>query len=118
MKQPVFSERFAYALWIAHLVRGETPTYTLIAEAVGKTQPWVTKWAKSDEPPTDYRVHEPLATFFGASIDWLIKASGEPPRPDLWDVWMEERRKRRGAQLERRDVPVSRAADRRRNTGA
>lgn len=87
VKQSTFAERFAYARWIAHLVRREPPTLTAIAEAVGRSQPWMTKWARSETPPPNYEFHRPLADYLEVSETWLIRGEGEPPFPRLWLTW-------------------------------
>lgn len=72
-----------------------------IGEAVGRTGPWVTKWAASDTPPRDFEVHEPMARFLGVEELWLFRNSGEPPEPELWAVW-ERFANERAAALQRR----------------
>ena len=74
-----------------HFRTGRCVTNTEIGDAVGRTQPWVSKWAKSNNPPRDFEVHEPLATFFALDERWLIRGEGKPPEIDLWDRWISSR---------------------------
>lgn len=76
---------------LLHFTSGECPANAEIGRAVERTGPWVTKWAKSATPPRDYEVHAPLADFLGVPRDWLIEGKGDPPRLDLWTVWLQER---------------------------
>ncbi len=49
-------------------------------------------WETLAEPPTDWRVHAPLAAYLGVDERWLVRDEGEPPRPELWAAWIKERR--------------------------
>lgn len=91
MKLAGFAERLAYARILVHFRLGRCITNTAIGAAVDRTQPWVTKWAKSSKPPKDFQVHEPLAAFLGVDEMWLIRGQGEPPERDLWDRWVSSR---------------------------
>lgn len=103
-----FSERLAYARWLKHFTSGSAPGNAEIGRAVDRTGPWVTKWADSETPPPDYRVHRPLAAFLGVEEAWLIRDEGEPPRRDLWQAWIEERRRPKTAALESPAIPAPR----------
>lgn len=92
MARSTFSERFGFARWLRHLTTGESPGFAEIGRAVERTGPAVGAWLQSDDPPPDWRVHEPLATYFGVDERWLIREQGEPPRLDLWEVWIAARR--------------------------
>lgn len=86
-----FAARFGYVQWLYHLEHGAPPTLTAIAAAVGRTQPSITGWLERNEAPTDFRVHAPLAAFFGIEKAWLVEGAGEPPRPELWADWLRRR---------------------------
>lgn len=94
MKLAGFAERLAFARVLMHFRRGRCVTNTEIGAAVERTQPWVTKWAKSATPPKDYEVHRPLAAYLGVEESWLIRGEGDPPDVDLWDRWIAMRAKR------------------------
>jgi len=83
-----FAERLAYARLLVHLRTGRCVTHTEISEAVGRTQPWVTKWARSATPPRDYEVHRPLAAFLDVDEAWLVRGEGSAPEPELWERWL------------------------------
>lgn len=87
-----FADRFGYVRWLAHLRTGESPGFADIARAIGRTGPAVSAWTVADDPPPDYRIHEPLARYFECAERWLIRDDGEPPRPELWKVWADARR--------------------------
>lgn len=87
-----FYERLGFARWLAHLRTGVAPTHAEIARAVSRTGPAVGAWMSEAEPPSDYRVHGPLAEYLEVEGDWLIRDVGEPPRPELWAAWLEARR--------------------------
>lgn len=87
-----FAERLAFARLVHHYRSGESPGNAEIGRAVERTGPWVTKWAKSSEPPTDFRVHAPLAAFLGVEERWLIRDQGDPPMVELWRRWLADRR--------------------------
>lgn len=86
-----FAERLAFARLVYHYRTGKSPGNADLGRAVKRTQPWATKWAASDTPPTDYRVHAPLAAFLQVDERWLIRGEGEPPMPDLWTTWRSQR---------------------------
>lgn len=77
-----------------------------IGEAVGRTGPWVTKWAASDTPPRDFEVHAPMARFLGVDELWLFRSAGDAPEPELWAVW-EMFGVERAAALQRRTQPTA-----------
>ena len=86
-----FAERFGYARWLRHLASGESPGFAEIGRAVERTGVAVSAWRDAVELPPDWRVHEPLSSFFGVDERWLIRDQGEAPRPDLWEVWIAAR---------------------------
>lgn len=92
-----FHERFGYARWIRHLVTGEAPSFAMIAKALPgeKGEPMtgqaVSGWKRRTEPPTNWKLHAPLAAALGVDEDWLIKDEGEPPHSALWAAWLEAR---------------------------
>jgi hypothetical protein len=90
---PRFGERLGYARWLYHLVTGAAPSHAEIGREVGRTGPAVGAWMEEQEPPSDYRVHAPLAAFLGVEEGWLIRDAGEPPRAELWAAWTAERRR-------------------------
>ncbi len=80
-------------MWVRHLRVGEAPAFAEIGRAVGGlTGQGVGAWRGRVKPPANYELHKPLAAFFDVSIDWLIGDTVEPPRPELWEVWLKERR--------------------------
>lgn len=87
-----FGERFGFALWMAHLTTGEVPSYADIGRRVGRTGPAVGAWIAANDPPPDWKVHEPLAKYLGVEDDWLVKGRGEPPDQILWSRWIAHRR--------------------------
>jgi hypothetical protein len=82
-----FSDRLAYARLLVHFRTGRCVSNTEIGAAVERTQPWVTKWAKSAKPPKDFEVHAPLAAFFAVDERWLMRGEGDPPEVELWERW-------------------------------
>lgn len=88
-----FGHRFGYALWLHHLRSGRVLPWAKIGEAVGRSGQAVSAWPELEDAPTDWRIQEPLSELLSASVDWLIKDEGEPPMPDLWKVWIAERRR-------------------------
>jgi hypothetical protein len=86
-----FAERLAYAGWLFYGLTGEAPSQTTLAEQVGRAQPTVREWFDRDEPPSDYRVHSPLAAYYGVPESWLVRNVGPAPEPVLWDWWMGKR---------------------------
>lgn len=88
-----FGHRFGFALWLHHLRTGRALPWSKIGEAVGRTGQAVSAWPEQEEAPTDWKIQEPLSQLLGASVEWLIKDQGEPPMPDLWDVWLRTRQK-------------------------
>lgn len=95
MAHTKFYERFGYARWLYHLDTGAAPAHAEIAREIGRTGPAVSGWMDDENPPTDYRVHQPLADFLGVDAKWLISDVGEAPRPQLWAVWLKARRSER-----------------------
>lgn len=91
MSSPDFAERLAYARLLRHFRTGEAPGNAEIGRAVGRSGPWVTKWAQLHDPPRDYTVHAPLAAFLGVEERWLIRGQGSAPDPELWNRWREMR---------------------------
>jgi hypothetical protein len=93
-----FAERFGFAMWLRHLITGEAPSYAEIGRAVTKpgekalTGQAVGAWAEREKAPRNWELHKPLATFFAVDKDWLVDDDGDPPRPELWEVWIAERR--------------------------
>jgi len=110
VKHSRFSDRLGFARWIYHLKRGESPSKSEIARAVDRTGPAVLAWMDLDEAPTDYRVHEPLADFFGVDKEWIISEKGDPPHKELWDAWMAERRSRAVAKRSQGGIPAKNSA--------
>lgn len=94
MTHTTFAERLAFArlvrLWRTGLYAGNAE----IARAVGHTGQWMSKWAGSETPPPNYLAHAPLAAYLEVDERWLIRGEGEPPRPDLWAIWIEDQRRR------------------------
>lgn len=108
MARSAFSERFGFAMWLRHLIRGEAPSYAEIGRAVAKSGDKamsgqaVGAWAHREAAPKNYELHKPLATFFDVPKDWLVDDDGEPPRPELWDVWIAQRREQTRVELHER----------------
>lgn len=88
-----FDERLGYARWLKHLVDGEAPAHSEIGQAVDRTGQAVSGWARKAEPPSDFRVHAPLAKYLAVDQAWLIEGAGEAPRAELWKAWLQERRR-------------------------
>lgn len=86
-----FGERFGYACWLYYLREGKAPAYAAIGRVAGRTGEAVGMWMNAKEPPSDFKVHEPAASFLGIDERWLFREEGEPPRPDLWEVWIAAR---------------------------
>ena len=99
MKLAGFGERLAYARLLVHFRSGRCLTNTEIGAAVERTQPWVTKWAKSAKPPRDYEVHAPLAAFLAVDERWLIRGEGTAPESELWERWIAARVSRPAVRL-------------------
>lgn len=98
-----FAERFAYARVLRHFFGGDAPGNAEIGKAAERTGQWVTKWAESSTPPRDFEVHRPVTAYLltpvtgrDADLDerWLFRNQGEPPYPDLWEIWVSIRRLR------------------------
>jgi hypothetical protein len=87
-----FGDRFGYLLWLKHLADGEAPSYRDVGKAVERSGEAVGAWRVREDAPPDYRVHEPLAGFFGAAQEWVVTGKGEPPEPELWKFWIRYRR--------------------------
>lgn len=87
-----FGERFGYGRWLKHLTDGVAPTHAEIGRAVDRTGPAVGAWLLEAEPPSDWKVHTPLAELLGLEEKWLIRDVGPPPRPELWREWLVARR--------------------------
>jgi hypothetical protein len=87
-----FAERFGFARWLRFLATGEASSFAEIGRAVDRTGQAVSAWSSAGDAPTDWRVHEPLAAFLSVEDAWLVKNAGEPPRADLWAVWIAARR--------------------------
>lgn len=104
---PAFGERLGYARWLKHLTDGVAPAHAEIGREVGRTGPAVGAWMDEEEPPTDYRVHGPLAAFLGVDERWLIKNEVEPPRPELWKAWIAERRRAPRLAMKRAKEPAA-----------
>lgn len=97
MTHSTFAERFAYARTLRLVRTGDYPSKAEIGRAVDRTGQAVGPWEELDEPPTDWRVHGPLAAYLGVPERWLIRGEGEAPRPELWAAWLSERRGDRAA---------------------
>lgn len=111
-----FGTRLGYLRWLRHLLTGEAPGHAEIGRAVGLTGQAIMGWAARDEPPDNWRHHEPLAAFFGVDDTWLIRGQGNPPRPELWRAWLEARgATRAGGQGE---VPLGMVAEEKKPYGA
>lgn len=110
VKQPGFAERLAYARMLVHFRTGRCLSNTEIGGAVKRTQPWVTKWARSPTPPRDFEVHRPLASFLGVEEDWLIRDEGKAPESELWEKWLQERGAARGADSGLPSLKLTRAS--------
>lgn len=93
MEPTSFSVRLGYLRWLQHLLSGEAPGHAEIGRAVGVTGQAVMKWMEREDPPVNFRMHAPLASFFDADEKWLIRGEGEPQRPDLWAEWTKARRR-------------------------
>lgn len=87
-----FGDRFGFLLWLKHLENGEPPSYRDVGKAVERTGEAVGAWRVREDAPPDYRLHDPLADFFGADPEWIVTGKGEPPEPELWKVWTRYRR--------------------------
>lgn len=93
MSEPPFGTRLGYAMWLYHLTTGRAPAFAKIGEAVGRTGQAVSAWLERPSAP-DYALHKPLARFLEVSLTWLVDGEEDPPHPDLWPVWLQERRDR------------------------
>lgn len=93
MSRSSFAERFGYGIWLRHLVTGAAPSFAEIGREVDRTGPAVSGWTRTEEPPSDFRVHAPLAAFLGLEERWLVHNEGSPPREELWKAWVTERRR-------------------------
>lgn len=89
---PTFAERFAYVRWLFYGRTGREPLQSELAERVDRSQPTVGEWYVREQPPSDYRVHGPMADYLGADREWLIDGAGKPPEPVLWRWWYAQRR--------------------------
>lgn len=105
-------------------MKGSAPGWAEIGRAVGRSGVGVSYWQDNDEAPSDYKVHEPLAAFFGADAAWLIHGKGKPPNSDLWAVWLRYRRaqpKNRAAaafkEITRADVAADKKRPRKQASG-
>lgn len=111
-----FAERFGFARWLAHLVTGDAPGWAEIGRSVERTGQAVSGWALLPTAPRDYLVHAPLAECLGVAEAWLVRNDGTPPRAELWEVWVRERRraaqraaaKRTAEQAQRDAAPTGR----------
>lgn len=92
MTSPSFAERLGYARWLRHLLTGEAPSHAEIGREVHRTGQAVSGWSAAAEPPSDWKVHAPLAAYLGMEEKWLIRNEGPPPRPELWREWLVARR--------------------------
>lgn len=88
MAHSTFAERLGYGRWLRHLIEGEAPSHAEVGRAVDRTGQAVSGWALLEAPPSDYRVHAPLAEYLGVEERWLIRNEGPPPRPVLWREWL------------------------------
>lgn len=89
-----FGVRMRYAIFLQGWLTGTEPTQTAIAEAVDRTQPAVRDWLDREGPPTDYRIHQPLADVLHVPRTWLIDGQGDPPDAAMWAVWWKRERSR------------------------
>ena len=97
MARSEFGARLGYVRWLFHLLTGESPSFAEIGKAVGVSGQAVSGWAKRAAPPVGYESSKALVAFFGVDEDWLIGGHGDPPRPDLWRIWIAARTRRLGA---------------------
>lgn len=93
MAHSTFGERFGYACWLYYLRNGRPPSYAAIGREASRTGEAVSAWASAEQPPADFKVHAPTAEFLEVDEMWLFREQGDPPKPDLWKVWLSERRR-------------------------
>lgn len=94
MEHSTFSERLAYARLLHHFFAGEPVGNAEIGRVVNHSGQWVTGIADKDSPPKDFNVQKPIAELLGVRAEWLFKNEGEPPRPEMWKLWIRVRRAR------------------------
>lgn len=92
MARSAFGERFGYALWLYHLRAGRAPTFSAVGKAARRSGVAVSAWLKMETAPDKASLREPLPKYLHVPETWLFAGDGEPPRPELWEAWITERR--------------------------
>lgn len=93
---PSFGERYAYVIWLRAAGRLNAEGDNDVAAGADVTRQWIQKWRRRDQAPNERLMTRNLVRFLenpiGPLEDWLLDGVGEPPRPELWQVWSEARR--------------------------
>lgn len=84
-----FARRLAYVRWLRSIGR-RPETDRELAAAWGVGEKWLAKWKNSERPPegrSEALAIEAALEPVGVPISWLYDEKGEPPLPDLWEIW-------------------------------
>jgi hypothetical protein len=91
--------RLRYALWLAHLQRGEALSYAdvgrLVAERRGLDKPLVGQtvsgWTRRDVATDSRENNLALAGVLAVDESWLVEGVGATPDAELWARWQAAR---------------------------
>lgn len=88
-----FADRLAYARAVWELLHGSpNESDEALAERMGVSWAWLRKWKLAPEYGGHGQELGRLADALGCSMDWLLaKAGAEPPLPERWGSWINER---------------------------
>lgn len=91
-----YAERYAYVLWLRAAGRLWPESDNDIAAGAGVSRQWLQKWRYKNTAPNERIMTRNLVRFLDAPYgwdveEWLLDGVGQPPRSDLWAVWVAAR---------------------------
>lgn len=90
-----FDDRLAYLRWLRSAGRPKAETDDELAVALGVGKKWLDKWKRRSDSPDGRDEEKSIRQSLGDAVTrWLYDDEGDPPKPDLWKVWIRALRAR------------------------
>lgn len=86
-----FRDRLAYVRWVRSAGRQKPETDREFADFLGVGEKWLAKWKTSPDAPNGRDEAKAIGLALqpmGITTAWLYDNEGEPPRPELWRIWL------------------------------